>query len=224
MCQARILLRKDVSSVTSTQGSKTQRQVPASFDAVWQSNTSKRGSQELPFPKTRLKRPSKTQIESNIASTNLKHRTTRTRTTRTTTIPKLDLDETLHRLRSNDSTLTELRLNVHDTDDYYIGDEGGKAIADALEDNYSLKGLSLGQNLGGYGKRAIALAEALEENNTLESLNFCNNKIEAEGTKALVNALTKNNTLAYLWLDGNKIGDEFGNQIQDLLARSKNQQ
>eukprot|EP00584_Thalassiosira_punctigera_P003733 CAMPEP_0172538490 /NCGR_PEP_ID=MMETSP1067-20121228/9873_1 /TAXON_ID=265564 ORGANISM="Thalassiosira punctigera, Strain Tpunct2005C2" /NCGR_SAMPLE_ID=MMETSP1067 /ASSEMBLY_ACC=CAM_ASM_000444 /LENGTH=54 /DNA_ID=CAMNT_0013323995 /DNA_START=152 /DNA_END=313 /DNA_ORIENTATION=+ len=46
---------------------------------------------------------------------------------------RMELEEALPRLRSNESTLTKLSLNGKD-----IGDEGARALADALKGNATL--------------------------------------------------------------------------------------
>ena len=75
-----------------------------------------------------------------------------------------------------------------------IGDEGGKALAAALEKNATLTKLQLdGNSVGDVG--ASALASALEKNTTLTELGLAWNSVGEAGASALASALEKNATL-----------------------------
>lgn len=88
----------------------------------------------------------------------------------------------------------------------FIGDEGAKAIAKALELNTTLTELILWSNTI-RNQGATAIAKALESNCTLVSLCLGWNCIGAEGHKAIAKALKSNSTLTTLDLSSNTIGD-----------------
>jgi Ran GTPase-activating protein (RanGAP) involved in mRNA processing and transport len=126
-----------------------------------------------------------------------------------------ELEKSVKRLKANDPSLTELNL-------YYnsIGDDGAKAIAEALKDNTVLTTLYLGYNsIGDDGAKAIA--EALKVNTVLTSLDLRSNLIGDDGAKAIAEALKDNYVLTTLDLDNNRIGDSLLNKIQRTVEISK---
>ena len=104
-----------------------------------------------------------------------------------------------------------------------IGDEGAKAIADALKSNTSLTTIDLrGNNIGDEGAKAIA--EALKGNTSLTSINLSNNNIGDEGAKAIADALKFNTSLTTIDLDNNNLGDEGKKavaEINNYIERNK---
>ena len=97
-----------------------------------------------------------------------------------------------------------------------IGDEGAKALTNALQTNTSLTRLDLGGNdIGAEG--VTALANALQINTSLAMLYLGNNKIGDEGATALANALQTNTSLAILYLTGNDIGIEGAKALANAL-------
>lgn len=102
---------------------------------------------------------------------------------------------------------------------YYedLGDEGTILLAQALENNISLKLLKLKQcSVGDEG--AKALANFLAQNKTLKNLNLSNNKIGSEGIQWLSKFLAKNKSLTSLDLRGNDIGDKAADQRALYMA------
>merc|ERR1712238_390321 len=81
-------------------------------------------------------------------------------------------------------TLNKLNISYN-----YIGEEGGKA-----------------------------LAEMLMTNNTLNTLNIRNSNIGTEGGKALVKMLETNTTLKTLYLSGNDIRNDLSSTITAFVA------
>merc|ERR1711957_727890 len=85
-----------------------------------------------------------------------------------------------------------------------IGNDGAKALAQALRVNTNLAVLNLdGNDIGDDG--AKALAQALRVNTNLTTLNLNWNSIRDDGAKALAQALRINTNLTTLNLDGNNI-------------------
>ena len=96
-------------------------------------------------------------------------------------------------LKSNTSVTT---VNLHGNKE--IGDEGAKALAEALKVNATVKKLCLGGcGIGDDG--AAALAEALRSNTSLTRLDLCGNGIGDDGA-AFAGALRSNTTLRSLSL------------------------
>ncbi len=97
-----------------------------------------------------------------------------------------------------------------------IGDEGAKALAEALETNATLTSINLTENnIGDEG--AKALAEGLKTNATLTSINLGGNNIGDEGAKALAEVLKTNKTVTSINLLGNKIGAEGAKALAEGL-------
>ena len=98
----------------------------------------------------------------------------------------------------------------------FIGDEGAKALAKALQTNTSLTRLNLNlNNISDEG--AKALANALQTNTSLTTLDLRWNDIGAEGVTALANALKTNSSLTRLDLGNNRIGDEGATALANAL-------
>ena len=107
-------------------------------------------------------------------------------------------------------TSLDLRLN-------HIGDEGAKAIAEALKVNPVLTILRLdGNGIGDDGAKAIA--EALKVNPVLNNLDLRFNSIGDDGAKAIAEALKVNPVLTILDLGDNKnIGANGAKAIAEAL-------
>jgi Ran GTPase-activating protein (RanGAP) involved in mRNA processing and transport len=100
-----------------------------------------------------------------------------------------------------------------------LGDEGMKALAEALKVN-NVQHIDLSDNqIGDEG--AKALAEVLKVNTSIRSIEISVNKIGDEGIKALSQALKVNTTLQYLGLAANKIGRAGGEALADALKTNK---
>src|SRR3989338_10798922 len=128
-----------------------------------------------------------------------------------------NLDQSLSRLRSNDSTLTTLDLRKNN-----IGDFGASALATALQHSSSLTTLNLFlNNIGDSG--ANALATALQYNSSLTTLDISHNKIGASGASVLATALEHNSSLTTLHLRGisAQSGQALVKQIYDKLELNR---
>ncbi|KAG0345399.1 hypothetical protein BG005_001315, partial [Podila minutissima] len=97
-----------------------------------------------------------------------------------------------------------------------IGENGTRALAEALKTNSTLTTLGLRNNsIGENGTRA--LAEALKTNSTLTTLGLRNNSIGENGTQALAEALRTNSTLTTLDLENNLIGDKIAKELTETF-------
>jgi len=111
--------------------------------------------------------------------------------------------------------LTTLNLTNND-----IGDDGTRALAEALPRNQALQTLNLGRNeIGDDGARA--LAEALPRNQALQTLNLGRNEIGDDGARALAEALPRNQALQTLNLGRNEIGDDGARALAEALLRNQ---
>jgi hypothetical protein len=104
-------------------------------------------------------------------------------------------------LRVN-GALTKLSLAWNE-----LGEEGTKAICEALKQNKTLKELDLSgrDNIGGEAG-AKHVADMLGVNGGLTKLSLAENKLEEEGTKAICEALEQNTTLKELDMSGDRYG------------------
>ena len=101
-----------------------------------------------------------------------------------------------------------------------IGDEGGQALGEALQNNTALTRLDLERNRISY-VGAKALGEGLQKNITLTSLNLGYNQLGEEGAKALAAGLERNMTLTALYLNSSQIGTEDEKLINSLITRNQ---
>jgi hypothetical protein len=97
-----------------------------------------------------------------------------------------------------------------------IGDIGAKAILEALKVNAVVTTLFLSENNIGY-EGAIAIAEALKVNAVLTELSLWDNNIGVDGAIAIAEALKVNAVVTDLHLDGNHIGDNGAKAIAEAL-------
>jgi hypothetical protein len=118
------------------------------------------------------------------------------------------------------AVLTELSLfTIHPRNN--IGDEGAKAIAEALKVNVVVTTVDLGDNSIRV-EGAIAIAEALKVNAVLTKLYLRNNYIHVHvsrvsGAKAIAEALKVNAVVTELDLGANNIGNEGAEAIAEAL-------
>ncbi|MGB4192307.1 MAG: hypothetical protein WBJ81_07205 [Rickettsiales bacterium] len=101
-----------------------------------------------------------------------------------------------------------------------IGDEGAKAIAEALKVNRSINTLDLKRN-NITDKAVIDLLKALEINGSITSLDLHNNNISDRGAKAIAQALKVHKSITHLNLGSNKISDEGAKAIAETLKVNK---
>jgi Ran GTPase-activating protein (RanGAP) involved in mRNA processing and transport len=100
-----------------------------------------------------------------------------------------------------------------------ITSEGAILLADALNNNSTLKELILYNNrIGDKGVRALALELSIN-NSTLKTLNLGFNDITDDGAQHLAQMLKTNRTLTHLWLQQNHIGDRGIQLLAGVLAR-----
>jgi hypothetical protein len=98
--------------------------------------------------------------------------------------------------------ITRLNFSRHE-----IGDDGAKALAEALKVNNTITKLNLwNNNIDDVG--AIALARILEKNEIITELDLSYNSIGDVGAKAIAEALKENKIITKLYLDGNAITDD----------------
>ncbi|XP_075067019.1 tropomodulin-1 isoform X1 [Mixophyes fleayi] len=126
-----------------------------------------------------------------------------------------DVDETLERVKSNDTDLEEVNLNnIRNIPILTL-----KAYAEAMKNNTHVKKFSI------VGTRsndpvAFALADMLKVNSTLKSLNVESNFISGPGILALVESLQQNTSLVELKIDnqsqplGNKVEMEIASMLE----------
>jgi len=110
-------------------------------------------------------------------------------------------------------------LIILDLSNNQIGEEGGTALAKALNKYHSLKELYLKGNwIRNQG--AIDFALALKENPSLETLDLSDNQIGEKGGSFLAKALEKNFSLKSLYLINNQIGNQGA--VDFALSLEKN--
>ena len=140
-------------------------------------------------------------------------------------------------------------LVIVGSDKNYLGDDGVKSIAKALEHNTSITKIKLANNRitakgveflrdplkenktieklelnnNSIGDDAVQyLREALDANNSLEFINLNSNGITDDGVKFLCHALKKNKKITRLGLSGNEITDKGAGYISKVLKGKKN--
>ncbi|XP_041917163.1 tropomodulin-2 [Alosa sapidissima] len=118
-----------------------------------------------------------------------------------------NVEETLQRIKSDDSSLTEVNLNNIKN----IPIPTLKDFAKAMEKNTHVKKFSLAATRSN-DPIAVAFSDMLRENKTLKSLNLESNFITSAGVQALVEALRDNDALTEIKID---------NQRQQLGANAE---
>ncbi|XP_067441078.1 tropomodulin-2 isoform X2 [Thunnus thynnus] len=123
-----------------------------------------------------------------------------------------NVEETLQRIKSNDSSLTEVNLNNIKN----IPIPTLKDLAKAMEKNTHVKKFSLAATRSN-DPIAVAFSEMLRENKTLRSLNLESNFITGAGVQALVDALRDNDTLIEIKIDNQR--QQLGTTIEMEIAK-----
>ncbi|XP_059362152.1 tropomodulin-2-like [Carassius carassius] len=128
-----------------------------------------------------------------------------------------NVEETLQRIKSNDSSLTEVNLNNIKN----IPIPALKDFAKALERNTHVKKFSLAATRSN-DPVAMAFSDMLRENKTLKSLNLESNFITGTGVQALVEALRDNDTLAEIKIDNQRqqLGTSTEMEIAKMLEQN----
>ncbi|KAM9366386.1 tropomodulin-2 [Symphorus nematophorus] len=123
-----------------------------------------------------------------------------------------NVEETLQRIKSNDSSLTEVNLNNIKN----IPIPTLKDFAKAMEKNTHVKKFSLAATRSN-DPIAVAFSDMLRENKTLRSLNLESNFITGAGVQALVDALRDNDTLTEIKIDNQR--QQLGTTIEMEIAK-----
>ncbi|KAM7424433.1 hypothetical protein PAMA_000670 [Pampus argenteus] len=123
-----------------------------------------------------------------------------------------NVDETLQRIKNNDSSLTEVNLNNIKN----IPIPTLKDLAKAMEKNTHIKKFSLAATRSN-DPIAVAFSEMLRENKTLRSLNLESNFITGAGVQALVDALRDNDTLTEIKIDNQR--QQLGTTVEMEIAK-----
>ena len=97
-----------------------------------------------------------------------------------------------------------------------LGNEGGKAIAQGLQKNFSVRELDLSENM--LGQTAISsIGEMLNMNKTLEKLNLSRNDLTDPDVENLLKSLCGKTVLKELDLSHNILCDQFAEQLSNVL-------
>uniref|UniRef100_A0A667WG85 Tropomodulin 2 n=1 Tax=Myripristis murdjan TaxID=586833 RepID=A0A667WG85_9TELE len=123
-----------------------------------------------------------------------------------------NVEETLQRIKSNDSSVTEVNLNNIKN----IPIPTLKDFAKAMERNTHVKKFSLAATRSN-DPIAVAFSEMLRENKTLRSLNLESNFITGAGVQALVDALRDNDTLTEIKIDNQR--QQLGTTVEMEIAK-----
>ena len=100
-----------------------------------------------------------------------------------------------------------------------LGNEGGRAIAKGLEENFSVRELDLSGNT--LGQNAIsAVGEMLNKNQTLEKLNLSRNDLTDQDVAGLLDSLCQKTALRELDLSHNILSDQFADQMSLVLENN----
>ena len=101
-----------------------------------------------------------------------------------------------------------------------LGNEGGKAIAQGLEENFSVRELDLSENM--LGQNAVSsIAEMLNKNQTLEKLNLSRNNLTDPDVESLLASLCRKTVLLKeLDLSHNILCDQFAKQMSIVLEKN----
>lgn len=130
-----------------------------------------------------------------------------------------NVEETLQRIKSNDSSLTEVNLNNIKN----IPIPTLKEFAKAMEKNTHVKKFSLAATRSS-DPIAVAFSDMLRENKMLQSLNLETNFITGVGVQALVDALRDNDTLTEIKIDNQRqqLGTTVEMEIAKMLEENNN--
>ncbi|XP_019935732.1 tropomodulin-2 [Paralichthys olivaceus] len=123
-----------------------------------------------------------------------------------------NVDDTLQRIKSNDSSLTEVNLNNIKN----IPIPTLKDFAKAMEKNTHVKKFSLAATRSN-DPIAVAFSDMLRENKTLRALNLESNFITGTGVQALVDALRDNDTLTEIKIDNQR--QQLGTTVEMEIAK-----
>ncbi|XP_053127982.1 tropomodulin-3-like isoform X2 [Hemicordylus capensis] len=123
-----------------------------------------------------------------------------------------NVEESLQRIKENDSRLVEVNLNNIKN----IPIPTLKEFAKALETNTCVKSFSLAATRSN-DPVAVAFAEMLKVNKSLKSLNLESNFITGAGMLALIDALKENDTLTEIKIDNQR--QQLGTLVEMEIAK-----
>lgn len=123
-----------------------------------------------------------------------------------------NVEETLQRVKNNDSSLTEVNLNNIKN----VPIPTLKDFAKAMEKNTHVTKFSLAATRSN-DPVAVAFSDMLRENKTLRSLNLESNFITGAGVQALVDALRDNETLTEIKIDNQR--QQLGTTVEMEIAK-----
>ncbi|XP_017470313.1 PREDICTED: tropomodulin-like isoform X1 [Rhagoletis zephyria] len=129
-----------------------------------------------------------------------------------------DVEESIKRVKDNDTKLIELNLNNIKN----ISDEKFEQLFQVLPDNEHLEVLSL-TNVGLTDKTALLLAEAIEKSKTLRVLNVETNFISPPVVVTLVKALLKCRTIEEFRASNQRssvLGNKIEMEITELVEKN----
>ncbi|XP_053970209.1 tropomodulin-like isoform X8 [Anastrepha ludens] len=129
-----------------------------------------------------------------------------------------DVEESIKRVKDNDSKLIELNLNNIKN----ISDEKYEQLFQVLPDNEHLEVLSL-TNVGLTDKTALLLAEAIEKSKTLRVLNVETNFLSPPVVVTLVKALLKCRTIEEFRASNQRssvLGNKIEMEITELVEKN----
>lgn len=131
---------------------------------------------------------------------------------------KTDPEDSIKRVKDNDSTLTELNWNNIKN----ISDEKFERLFEALQRNSRLESLSL-TNVGLTDRTAILLADAIEKNTNLRVLNVETNFISPPVIVKLVKALLTTTSIEEFRASNQRssvLGNKIEMEITDLVEKN----
>ncbi|OZG31267.1 leucine-rich repeat domain-containing protein [Rickettsia endosymbiont of Culicoides newsteadi] len=99
-----------------------------------------------------------------------------------------------------------------------IGDKGAEELAEALENNTTVKKIDL-MSTGIGNKGVYALAKVLPKS-AVREIDLSHNNIGNDGVEALANALKNNSAVTEVYLSHNQIGYEGANELIKVLQNS----
>ncbi|KAK5874228.1 hypothetical protein PBY51_019195 [Eleginops maclovinus] len=123
-----------------------------------------------------------------------------------------NVEETLQRIKSNDSSLTEVNLNNIKN----IPIPTLKEFSKAMEKNTSIKKFSLAATRSN-DPVAVVFSDMLRENKTLRSLNLESNFITGAGMQSIIDALRDNDTLIEIKIDNQR--QQLGTTVEMEMAK-----
>ncbi|XP_048748934.1 tropomodulin-like isoform X2 [Ostrea edulis] len=126
---------------------------------------------------------------------------------------KTDVEESIKRLKDNDSKLTHLNLNNIKN----VSVERLIEVCESLKSNTTLETLEMA-SVNMTDKVAKSLVEAMAENKTLKVLNVESNFISGESIVELMKAINKNQTLQELRV-ANQKPEVLGNKVEMALVK-----